>query len=1052
MKNVLLVVAVNLLLLLAIPGLARHYAPPDKVINGKVTNEKGDPVDNATVQVKGSRTSTKTKSDGTYSIRVDSDSAILVFSFVGFDKQELAVAGKSSVDAQLKQADASLNDVIVVGYGTQKRSHLTGSVGTIEMKNIQDIPAGNLSEAIKGQMPNVSVSGGFSRPGQPATITIRNPKFFSKDGATGNPLYVIDDVFRTAEDFSALDASEVESLTVLKDAAAAIYGIQGANGVVIVKTKRGKPGATAITYNGSVGVSTAPLPEMMNGYQQAVYLNDFNTTGKKLPTDPAIYTPDELDYFKTHNYNWLDMAWKASTETRQTINLSGGSDKATYFAGLSYVNQNGNFSGTNFNRYTFRASTDIKLATGLKVALSLSGNLSDGKQVYSKQGSETLDNDWKTLVNASQFNPPTVNGLPILSVFANNGNSTIDNYNFFGIQNSGNFIQTKTNALNFQGQLTYAVPFLKGLTAGLAYNKNINNSFIKQFGTFYNTYQFSMLGDHGHIWGGDVTRVVPLDNGNRVRLNPTIKDIYQLNGTLNYSRSFGKHEINVLAAYEQSESSSDGVAGLRSGVILGALPNQGYATGGQTSDETQSQSARLAVIGRINYNYAGKYLAEFTYRGDANTNFAPENRWGYFPSLSLGWVISQESFFKNIIPRGVDFLKLRGSVGLLGSDNTKAYQYLASYALNSGKAPVFGGDNPRGQVIVASVPIPNRGVKWDDDTKINGGLDVKALRNRLTVAIDGYWDHRYNQLATLQTAVPYLIGAAVPTENYGISNAFGYEISVGWKDRINKDWGYNVTTFLSWSDNKVIKGDFNAGYFGTFQDPRSRSDDPGFMGLHALGMFRTQTDVDNYVAKHPGYTILGNAPKPGMLYYEDVRGPLSNGKYAAPDGKITTDDFQYLSSKQSNHYQMGFNWGVNYKTLSLNVLMNLGFGGYGQLDNSARKPATATSNRPVFWADHWTPTNTNASMPDPFWSATYDQPSDFWKISSTTFNVTNLNLSYTLPAEWVKKAGMTGARLYIVATNPFSLYNPYSYRSPLSSSYDVYPTLKSYSLGLNITL
>ncbi|BAV05165.1 TonB-dependent receptor [Filimonas lacunae] len=1048
MKKLLLVFAVQLLLFSCLPGYARHFNAPDHIITGKITNEKGDPLDNATVQVKGSRTSTKTKSDGSYSISVPNDSAVLVFSFVGMAKQEINVGGKSTLDVKLSTTDTSLDEVIVVGYGTQKRSHLTGAVATVEMKSIQDIPAGNLAEAIKGQMPGVQVSGGYSRPGQPATISVRNPIFFSKDGGSTNPLYIIDDIMREPNDFALLDATEVESITVLKDAAAAIYGIRGANGVIIVKTKRGKSGQAAISYSGSYGITDAVAkPKMMSGYQQAIYLNDLNYAAGKNADDPSIYTADELAYFQAHDYNWLDMAWKKASQMRQTINVSGGSDKATYFAGLTYNTQDGNFSGTRYNRYTFRASSDIRVANGLKLGLSLSGSLDENKQVFSKQGGEALDNDWKTLTTTSRFNPPYVDGKPVLLTTATN--STIDNYHFFAIQNSGNFTQTKNTGLNFQGQLSYEVPFIKGLKAALNFNKNLANTFGKQYGTKYNVYEFSMLGDHKHIYGGTVNRTIQLNNGDRVRISPGYTDVYQLNGVLTYDRRFGKHQITVLAAYEQSETSTDQVNAMREGVIVGGLPNMNYATGTNTTDETQSESGRLAYIGRVNYNYAGKYLAELTYRGDASANFAPQNRWGYFPSLSLGWVISEEGFFRRNV-KSVDYLKLRGSVGLLGSDNTRAYQYLVNYVIQTGKAPVFGGNQDRGLAVLANTAIANGGIKWDSDTKINGGIDTRFLDNRLSVSVDGFFDHRYNQLASLTSSVSLLIGAAVPPENYAKTNSFGYEISATWKDKINKDWSYNVNAFLSWSDNKVLIADVPVGNLGTYLDQTGRSSDMGVLGYRYAGMFRTQAQVDEYLVAHPGYTIFGAAPKPGMLNYQDVRGPKVDGVYTKPDGKITADDLDYIAPKSSNHYAGGINWGVTYKTVSLNVLMNYSFGGKAAVESGARTQGTATSNRPEFWADHWTPDNPNASMPSPYYKDNYNVASDFWLKNGFTFGVTNLNLSYAVPSQWTKKAGLNGgARVFFIATNPFNFYNPFSYRSNLSN-YDAYPVLKGYSLGLNL--
>lgn len=1033
-----------LLLLLAMAGFAQN-----KIVTGTVRDKDGSPLEGVTVTVKGQTGSVITDEKGYYAIKTAPGETI-TFTHIGFTTREVKVGADESLNVELTKNENSMDEVVVVGYGTQRKLHLTGAVATVDMKQLEDIPVGSMSAALRGQMPGVGVAGGFTRPGAQATITVRNPKFLSKDGGKTAPLYIIDDVMRSQEDFNLLDQSEIESISVLKDGAAAIYGIQGGNGVIVVKTKRGRSGAPKISYNGSVGVTDRVFsPKMMNGYEHAVYMNDYYREQGLNENDMRFYTPDELEHFKANNYNWLDMAWQKSYQTRHTLNVSGGSERATYFAGFTYNTQNGNFDGINYNKYTFRASTDIKLATGLKLGLSLSGALSDNKQVFSKQGGENLDNDWKTLTWAPQFIPPYVDGLPVLLAPANR--STIDNYHFFAIQNSGHFTNSKGNVLNFQGTLNYEVPFIKGLTAGLNFNKNISNSFGKQYGTFYNVYSFDMLGDHKHIYGGDVIKVDKLENGNRVRLNPSMTNVYQLNATLRYDRKFGKHQIGVLAAYEQSESHTDGIAGMVEGVIVGGLPNTRYATGAQTATESESETGRLAALGRLDYNYASKYLLQFVFRADASTLFAPENRWGYFPSVSAGWVISEEPFFGRALD-AVNFLKIRGSLGWLGTDNTKPYQWLQSYKIETGKSPVFGGNSPAGFIVSPDVAMPNRNAVWDDVTKYNVGFDTRFLDNRLSVSGEYFFDKRRNMLTSLTSAVSLLVGANVPAENYARVDNFGYEISIGWRDNIGKDWSYNINTFLTWMDNKILLADFTAGDLGTYLDPTGRSEDMGFLGYHYLGMFRTQQEVDAWLSKNPGYTLWGQTPKPGMLYYQDVRGPKdASGQFTGPDGKIDEEDMDFLTSKASNHYNLGFNWGVSYKSLSLNVVMGMSFGGQDVVESDARKRATATSNRPFFWANHWTPENPNAPMPSPFYEDTYNVPSSFWFKSSLTARVSQFNLSYTLPNNLLKRMRMSSAKVFLVGINPFNLYNPYDYKDN-SGQYNVYPMIKSYTLGLNVSL
>lgn len=1044
-----------LLLLLFLSCL--QLSAQQRTVTGIVQNQDTrEPLAGVTVGVKGTDRTTITNEKGEFSIVVSGNESVVKFTYIGMAYQEIIVGEKTALTISLAKDNKQMEDVVVVGYGSQKRIHLTGAVATVDMKQIQDLPVGSLSAALRGQMPGVSVSGGYSRPGDNASITIRNPIFFSKDGGSTEPLYVIDDIIRTPADFNVLDASEIENISILKDAAAAIYGIQGANGVIVVRTKRGKAGTPKINYSVSYGVADATeLPKMMNGFQQATYLNNMIMAEKKFIADGTDgykadvdwYTDDELEHFRHNSTDWLQVGWQPAITMRHALNVSGGSDKATYFAGVSYTNQTANFDNINTDKWTFRASTDLKLTTGLKLGLSVSGDLSQNKRYYNKQGSESVDNDVKTLVGTPMFNPYYVNGLPVLLTSATN--SQVENFHFFEIQNSNNTTTTRNTGLNVQGTLTYEVPFVKGLKFGLNYNKNLENSFGKQYGTKYTVYRFSMLGDHKHIYGGNVTSAITLSNGDRVRISPSYSDNYQLNATAMYDRTFGKHQIGVFAGYEQYEAETDLVNAMREGAIIGGLDNMNYALGTNTTDEVQTEFGRLAYIGRINYSYDNRYLAEFTMRADANVNFAPEYRWGYFPSMSLGWVASQEEFFRRNV-RFIDFLKIRGSVGALGSDNTRGYQYLTNYVAQTGRAPVFGGNNDRGYVITPNVAIANYDLRWDDAIKYNAGIDVQFLNSRLSVSADAFLDHRKNQLTTLTSSVSLLIGANLPPENFSETKSFGYELSVGWKDNIGSNWTYNINSFLSWSDNKMIIVDQPVGNVGTYLDALGRSSDRGVYGYQYLGMFRSQQQVDDFLAKNPGYTILGDAPKPGMLYYQDIRGPKdASGKYTGPDGKITEEDQDYLTPKSSNHYGLGFNFGITYKSVSLNVVSGMSFGGQNVMESAAVKKGSATSNRPEFWKDVWTPDNPNAAYPNPYYSNNYDRTSSFWFVSSFTWRITNFNLSYTLPARWVNKAGFGSVRAFLVGTNPLNLYNPYSYRDN-SSNYDVYPAIRTFSLGLNV--
>lgn len=1058
------------LLLSVLLCLSSALKAQDRTITGTVTDEKGQPLPGVAIQVKGATNGTITNTDGKYAIKATNLQTVVIGAkFLGYNYQEKALKiGEMNADFKMLPSQSALDEVVVVGYGTQKKIHLTGAVSAVEMKNIQEIPTTNLAAALRGQLPNVSVIGGTARPGDNASIQIRNPVFFAKDGKT-DPLYIIDDIQRTLTDFNLLDQSEVESITVLKDAAAAIYGILGANGVIIVKTKRGQAGAPKVTYSGSYGISDAvELPKMMTGLQQATYLNDYEQTknnytlsptgviGTGTVKDAAYYSPDELDYFSKNSSDHLKEAWKSSYITRHALSVSGGNDKATYFAGGTYTQQNSNFTGASTNKLTFRASTDARVANGLKVGLSVSGATYYSKRYYFKQGSESLDNDFKSLLSIPQFQPMYFNGLPVLQA-SNTG--SYEGANFFEVQKLNNYTQQNTTTLNVLANAEYTVPFIKGLKAVVSYNRNINNDFSKQYGTKYNLYQFSNLGENKHIVGGDVVSVISAKNGDIVRFTPGYTNVYQVNGSLNYANKFGKHDISAIVLFEQKHDSAESLAASREGTLIGGFDNMQFATGAQATDQANgkvNEFGRLAYAGRVNYAYADKYLLEFSLRADANNNFAPGHQWGYFPSGSLGWVMSEEGFFKNNV-KFVNFLKIRGSVGLLGNDSSKPYLYQENYKLETGKGAVFGGNNDRGNTYAPNIVIANANTTWDSNLSTNFGIDAQFLDSRLSLTADGYFSHRYNMLSALTSSVSVLIGSAPPTENFASVNTFGYEVSVAWRDHIGKDFTYNFSPFLSWYDDKYLKVDQPLGNVGTYLDVNGKASDHGVLGYHYLGMIRTQEEADAVKAsmaaaagvQPDAVRINGLVPAPGMLYYQDVRGPKVNGQYTGPDGKIGEEDQDYLTNKSGNHYSLGLNFGGGYKGLNLTVTMGMSFGGQALVEGDARALAKSTDNRPAFWADHWTPQNTNAAYPAPYYSDSYTLQSSFWFRSSFTFRVSNMNLSYTFPATITKKMGIGSLKAYAVATNPFNFYNPFDYRDN-ATTYNVYPTLRTVSFGLNV--
>lgn len=1080
-----------LLLLFWAGGVISAHAQK-KAVSGTVVNQDtNEPLQGVTVTVKGTTQTATTDAKGFFSMTVANRSKgiALVFTYVGYEKKEVYSSPNEILAVPLVVSNKSMNEVVIVGYGTQKKGSLTGSVSTIDLKKVQDIPSVSLSAALRGTVPGLSISGGTARPGQGTTITIRNPVAFAKDGGQGtNPLFVIDDVIRTQADFDLLDINEIESVSVLKDAEASIYGVQGANGVIIVRTKRGRIGAPQISFSSSVGASTATIfPKMMNSYQLGTFNNDFTqtsayqqtiSTGVGVPVNnfydtagylhkadgtvgttrlASWYTPDELAYFSTHSHNYLKEAFKTAYVEREAISVTGGTDKVTYFIGGDFVNQNSNFRGVNSYKYGLRANVDAKPAKGLDVMLSLSDDISYSKSYWYKltSTSESLDNDAASLENIQPWQEYFINGNPVVMGGSNTGG--YDNVNFFQIQNSNNFTSSNGYVMNMLGKVTYDIPGVKGLSAVFTINKNINNSNGKQFGTTFQYYKYSGTGENDHIPGGTLLGTYPVINGNKVRLSPVFSNSYQLDGGINYTRSFGKHTISAIVLYEQREQNSEGVNAESDGVVNGGLPYQTFTTGTQTSNQSSavSQLGFEAFISRLNYSYANKYLLQLVYRADGSSRFAQGHNWGGFPAASVGWVVSEERFMRDRFS-WLDMMKLRASIGLTGTDNTKPYQYQVNYTLGTGSSggAVFN-EGGRSIGIRPNVAIPNVNVTWDHVLKTDYGLDMGLLRNHLNVTADYFWSHGYDLLTTLSSSVPVTIGAAAPTENYAIVNMFGFELSAGWRDYIGKKFTYSFTPFFTWSDNKNIKIDVASGNIGGPLDLTGKSSDHGVYGYKSLGLIRTQDQANAIIAQRAQaaggtnkVTIFNTPLQPGMINYQDYNG----------DGVIDANDQQYLTKKSSNHYGLGLNFSAGYGSLNLNVIMGLSWGGWTNIDglkpanqSSSSTGASVQDNRPAYWVDHWTPQNTNAKYPAPYFQSNYQVTTDFWLVRATSFNITSANLSYTLPTQITGKVGIASARLYVVATNPFQFINPFPghYRDLQTALY-TYPSLRTVSLGLNV--
>ena len=1070
-----------------------------QTVKGTVLDESGEPVIGATIQIEGQKTGgTVTDLDGNYELTVPADTKIVV-TYIGYLTQTVKPGGV----IRLVEDNQSLDELVVVGYGTQKMKNVTGAVETISPKDIQDLSVGSLGDALVGMFNGVSVNATGTRPGQSPSLTIRQSDVMATTNDPGStrggdpdptPLYVIDGFISTQTAFNNLDISEVESITVLKDASAAVYGARAAYGVVLVKTKQGENSAPKISYSGQFGWTDALYtPKMLSSYD---YMKIYNTiraantsTQDNIEMRTQLFQADEMEAARSLDYNLLDKEWSAALTQRHNININGGNDKATYFAGVSYYTQDGNIGRLDYERWNFRAGINAKIGKYVNTALQVSGDWGERNNSTSPQGGGT-DYDYKWLMTHLRFVPDYVGGYPLVYSGMENGipTSATQLYNFAAVQNHSDNVQNQSNNLNINGSIEFAFDWIKpltGLKAKVSYSKSINNSKTNTVQTIHDVYRMlDRTGSGNHLYTGpeavyndntmSVLRLV--SNGGLLSRNMSRSDSYQYNFTLQYARQFGPHDVSGLFSLEKTEAWSEPLYGSITDLIAYQDGQSSSGTGDKDVSFNRSESGMLSYVGRFNYAYASKYLFEFLFRADASTKFAPKNYWGKFPSVSAGWVISEESWFQDKV-KWIDFLKLRASWGLMGRDNIRAWLWTQLYERNAAKGAIFGSNGINSDVGYALV-MPKAGVNsdvhWDKTYKTNFGIDAHFLRNRLTFDFNFYYDKGREMFATRTgtSMFPTTVGTQATPENYGELDAWGWELNVGWRDKIGKDINYWVKLSTGFSDNKILKTNFQAipEYDDLVYGERT---DRGVWGFKCLGMFRSYQDIEEYFDKYGITEYMGmtkSEVRPGMLIYEDIQGDNNgDGTYAPKDGKVTAgNDFIRLSEYSSNPYGCTLNFGGSYKSFSIQAQLAASWGAKTLVGNDYRQAANnyEYENMPSSFNDMFNyediydasgrvtvPANLTGDMPNMRYSKVNAAASSYWLIDAAAFTLRNVTVAYTLPRNWVKKVGLSSVRLNLTVQNAINFINNYPDKSWASwgGSYGRYPNLRKFTMGINVS-
>ena len=871
---------------------------------------------------------------------------------------------------------------------------------------------------------------------------------------------------------------------------------------MLVTTKKGKRGPAQFSYSANFSYADETYrTKMLSAYDYGKTFNIMNSVSRSYdPTDASpdnryFFSPTELEHFKTLNYDALDDYWTSSSVQRHNFTLSGGTKDATYFGGISYYTQDDNLGPIQYDRWSFRAGSNVKLKKGLSAGFQVSGYFTDVSKLSSSIGNQGGEDDYRQLLNRTPFMPMYVNGVPVVINGATNSDDLI-NFHYGELLRLQNLSNNSDSNVTANLNVDYEVPFIKGLKFSLNYSRQESNQRGDQRGGRYNLYQFfgadqfTAAGGQAYVvyengsgpLGTNVIKpsaadptepyVTEVINGDRLLIDYSKSKNEQLRFQGAFEREFGKHNVSALFAMERAERGLNALRVIKYGVpewSQGLLWQNSGEFDKENTHNTKSENGDLGLVGRLNYNYDRRYYGEFLYRSDASAKFSPENYWGRFYSLSGGWNVSNEAFFRSNI---LDYLKFRGSIGSAGNDDTRPWTWLQNFQARPGEGAVFGGNGSVVSSLQAST-IANRDAKWSSEFKTNFGIDAKFLDNRLSLTFEQYYNKITGGLVALTNGIAPTVGGAVTATNYGESENKGTEISLAWDDKIGADFSYGVTINTSWYRAKLLKGNFdNEDYWYPWNANQPGNLDRGTWGYDYLGMFKTQEDIDNYTAE-TGVTQIFDMSKdelqPGMLYYRDIRGDWDpeTRTFAPKDGIINQNDLVQLRKPARGPQSFSSVIRMAYKGLSLNTVLSVSWGGYREV-GSAKKlfdgPVIYRNyeNRPAFWADMYHPTlNPNGTIPNLSSEINQGIPgsgggintvsSKFWQVSSFSLLMRNINLSYTIPAKFVEKTGISRCRVNFVATNPFILFNPYKdYGLSPYNSYNNYPVLRTYSLGINI--
>jgi TonB-linked SusC/RagA family outer membrane protein len=994
----------------------RVQAQSLKEIEGTVMDgSTNTALSNVSVNVKGNSTGRVTDVNGKYNIRAGS-ADVLIFSSIGFESQEIKVGSRAVINVVLKTSSTNLGEVVVnVGYGAQRKATLTGAIGTLSGKDLQHSPALNIANNMAGQLTGVVTKMSSGEPGRD------NPDIFIRGRNTtgdNSPLVVVDGV-QGVTGWERINSNDIESISVLKDASAAIYGARAANGVILITTKRGTTGKPVISYSFNQAVNQPTrIPKMANSAEFAGYVNQLNVEAGQPPT----YTDAEIQLFRDgSNPAYINTDWygevlrKSSYQSQHNLSVRGGTENVKYSVSGSYTNEGSIFKNgsLNYKTYAIRSNLDARISENFKIGFDLNGSLYDGN--YPAYSTSATFSALKQIPMVPVFWP---NGLPTPGI--ENG----ENPGVMGTSLTGNE-NVKTYNYVTKAYFDLNIPQVKGLGVDgyFAYSNEIGVD--KNWQTPWTVYSYDDANN---------TYIPQLGGG---LLSPQLTDSFRqapmtlLNLRIKYELKTGNHHLSTFVAAEQSDIKYNNFYASRKNYISAAI-DELFAGGlvDQSTGGQRSESGRKNLFGRVSYGFMDKYLLDINLRYDGSSNFPKGNQWGFFPGVSVGWRVSQEKFMKNV--NFIDNLKLRASIGKMGNDAVAPFQDLTLYTLGNTGAS-YGSTPVATNGLIAGV-TPNPNITWEVATMTNLGLDARLWKGLLGVTVDVFKQSRNNILASRSLNVPVFTGLILPNENIGTVENKGIEIELNHTE-VFKDFSFRIGGTFSYSQNKVI-------YISEAQNVTAWKKLEGHVlgaaqYYHAIGIFRTQAEVDKSPV-YPGTRV-------GDLQYQDIDG----------DGVITANDM-YTSDKTSTPEMVfGLNLSMNYKNFSLWANFAGASNAWQYYYVNARLAINQLEDVIV---NRYTPGSMNSKYPriptvEAATSGEPDgQPSDYWLRNSTYGRLKTLELSYNLPQKLLSKVKIQSLKIYVNGNNLFTVDNvKWADPENTSPTSDYYPQSKIYNLGINLT-